>query len=273
MDAPAAIEDSQLVPEETSLLTTSIRNDGVVITWEPKVADEIRKKVEEHKATRESPDQPFMIGVVGIPGSGKTTSCWTLADMLTSGLDGKSKLPTMVMPFDGYHYSVDQLLTFENPDDVIYRRGAPDTFDPKSLESDLKRIRNGQENIVKIPGFDHAVGDPEPDAHTFNRNVHDVVICEGLYLFHDEDGWDSIMDQFDYSIFVKADVDTCVDRLKERNKCIPGYTPEEIELRCDVVDRKNAMTVQRSSHRAAVAVTSAAFANSDVEEEEECQIF
>ena len=37
-----------------------------------------------------------------------------------------------------------------------------------------------------------------------------------------------------------TDVDQCIERLKERNKCIPGYTPEEIEARCDDVDRKNA---------------------------------
>ena len=31
-----------------------------------------------------------------------------------------------------------------------------------------------------IPGFDHAKGDPEPDAHAFDRNQHQVVIGEGL---------------------------------------------------------------------------------------------
>ena len=52
------------------------------------------------------------------------------------------------------------------------------------------------------------------------------------------------------SIFVDADVDLCVNRLKERNKCIPGYSHEEIEIRCDIVDGKNAITVTKSKSRA-----------------------
>ena len=40
-------------------------------------------------------------------------------------------------------------------------------------------------------------------------------------------------------IFIESDLDACVARLKERNKCIPGYTEEEIAKRCEVVDRAN----------------------------------
>ena len=53
-------------------------------------------------------------------------------------------------------------------------------------------------------------------------------------------------DLFDFHIFVDADLDKCIDRLKQRNKCIPGYTAEEIEKRCDKVDRANAILVQQS---------------------------
>ena len=38
---------------------------------------------------------------------------------------------------------------------------------------------------------------------------------------------------FDLRIFLSADLDVCMAALKERNKCIPGYTEEEIEVRCD----------------------------------------
>ena len=78
----------------------------------------------------------------------------------------------------------------------------------------------------------------------------------GLYLLHDEDGWETTKDLFDYSIFVDADVDMCIERVKIRNKCIPGYTEEEIEERCEIVDRVNAMTVDRSKKRADFVVQS-----------------
>ena len=160
---------------------------------------------------------------------------------------------------DGYHYSIAYLQTMDNPDDKIYRRGAPDTFDAAGLKRDLGRIKNGDEEIVSIPGFDHAKGDPEPDAfHVFRRSEHKIVICEGLYLVHDADGWEGIASLFDMTIFISSDVDMCIDRLKIRNKCIPGYTPEEIEFRCDAVDRVNANTVMRSINHADVVVESAA---------------
>lgn len=58
---------------------------------------------------------------------------------------------------------------------------------------------------------------------------------------------------------MNADVDVCIERVKIRNQCIPGYTPEEIAERCEKVDRVNAMTVMRSKARADVIVDSLAF--------------
>jgi len=83
-----------------------------------------------------------------------------------------------------------------------------------------------------------------------------VVICEGLYLLHDDEGWEGTAEHFDFKIFIDADVDSCIDILKIRNRCIPGYTVEEIDVRCDAVDRVNAYTVMKSSDKADVIVKS-----------------
>ena len=218
-------------------------------TWESDVASDIQEAVKG----KQSACVPYMVAVVGIPGSGKSTSAEMLGDLLKD-----RGISTFVMPFDGYHYSMDVLRTFPNAQDAFYRRGAPDTFDVKALLRDLDRIRNGNEPIVKVPGFDHARGDPESDAHVFDRSLHKVVIGEGLYLLHDEDGFEDVASFFDYSVFVNANVDICVDRLKVRNKAIPGYTPQEIDIRCDLVDRENAFIVMRSKTRANAIVESRA---------------
>lgn len=165
----------------------------------------------------------------------------------------------ILLPFiSGYHYPLDYLKTFPDADDFLYRRGAPDTFDPRALLRDLDRVKNGDEDVIKLPAFDHAKADPEPDTHIFDRNHHKIVLCEGLYLLHDQDGWEDIAGMFDYTIFMNSDLDICIERVKIRNQCIPGYTPEEIEERCDKVDRVNAMTVLRSKTRADVIVDSTA---------------
>jgi pantothenate kinase len=219
---------------------------NVTVSWEPEAAAKILKL---QKIKGRNPNRPFMVGIVGIPGTGKSTSADILASILRDSI---------VMPMDGYHYSLAELSGFPNSVDAIYRRGAPDTFDPASLQKDLERIVKGNEASVSIPGFDHAKGDPEENQHTFVRNKHSIVICEGIYLMHDEDGWEDIKSCFDWTIYIDADIDKCIDRLKERNKCIPGYTPEEIDTRCDAVDRVNAHTVEKTRKFSSQEVKSAA---------------
>lgn len=218
-------------------------------SWEPQLAERIQQEVEK----KQDHEVPFMVAVCGVPGSGKTISVLLLATLL----EERYGIATMACPMDGYHYPLEYLKTFPDAEDAIYRRGAPDTFDPQALLRDLDRIRNNkEEEFITVPGFDHAKGDPEPDKHAFDRQKHQVVLCEGLYLLHDQDGWEEVASVFDLTIFMDSDVDNCIERVKIRNRCIPGYTPDEIEIRCEEVDRVNAMTVLQSKGRADVTVES-----------------
>ena len=220
-------------------------------TWEAEMAQRIRDSL----LLLERPeDQPFMVALVGMPGSGKSVSSLLLANHLEEEL----QIPCMIMPHDGYHIPLEQLYLMPDSENVIYRRGAPDTFDPFSLLRDLKRIATGSEDCVLVPGFDHAKGDPEPDQHVFQRLKHKVVICEGLYLLHDRDGWEEVGPIFDLTIHMNSNLEFCMERVKIRNQCIPGYTKEEIFERVDRVDRANALTVLQGQSRADVVVDSLA---------------
>lgn len=173
---------------------------------------------------------------------------------------------------DGYHLSLEELDKLEDSEDKIYRRGATDTFNPSALARDLERIAHGKEPTVHIPGFDHALGDPVTDQHTFERSRHQVVICEGLYLLHDRDGWEHIQKFLDWTIFIEADVDICIDRLKQRNKCIPGYTPEQIEVRCEEVDRVNAELASLTAGKYASMVVQTGAILPKKGEEDTCEV-
>ena len=214
-DTPPALEENTDMEKAASSASlymnpaTAKIASHVQITWEPDVAETL-----ERLAKVSNPQRPFMVGIVGIPGSGKSTSAEIIQAML-----GEDR--SLVMPMDGFHIPLAELAELENAADAIYRRGAPDTFHASGLKDQLKRIVYGDEASVSVPGFDHAVGDPTPDQHTFHRKDHKIVLCEGLYLLHDDDGWEDIRSFFDWTIYIDADVDICVERLKERNKCIP----------------------------------------------------
>lgn len=122
----------------------------------------------------------------------------------------------IVFPMDGYHYTLAHLKQMENSSDMIYRRGAPDTFDVKRLLNDLERIKNGVEDVIKLPGFDHAKGDPEEGVHLFQRATHKFVICEGLYLLLQTPQWKCVAGLFDFTVYLKADINSAINRLKIR---------------------------------------------------------
>ena len=145
---------------------------------------------------------------------------------------------TFVLPMDGYHLSLADLRGRDNAEELIYRRGAPDTFAYKKLKEDLIRLTRNNNEIINFPGFDHAQGDPVEDKHVYERQQ--IVIVEGLYLYRLE--WD-LLNIFDIKVFINANVDACIERLKIRNLCIPGYTGDEIRERCEKVDRNNALMV------------------------------
>ncbi len=252
-EAPCGISDFFEPSHSTMLEEPLPPMSPMVGMWEKEMAQQVMKRMKEKPNQR-----PFIVGLVGMPGSGKSASAFLLANELE-----QKGIMSMTMPHDGYHYTLDYLKSFVHSDDVIYRRGAPDTFDPNSLHRDLDRIRNNTmgEDLIKVPGFDHAKGDPEPDQHVFDRHHHDVVICEGLYLLHDQNGWADIKSLLDFSIFMESDVDICVERVKIRNQCIPGYSRDEIIERAEKVDRINAITVLASKDRADVVVESTAKKN------------
>jgi pantothenate kinase len=255
------------------------KNGNVLnVTWEVQVAQDILQR-----AAR-SQRKPYMVAVAGVPGSGKSSSAEILTYLINhnrfhlqnnNGSNEEEEF-CLCVPADGYHYSKETLhrLQTENQDDtLLYRRGAPDTFDVSALIRDLQQIRNhntinndddstisSSNKIASFPGFDHAMGDPVPKQHIYQPSQHSIIIMEGLYLLYDQYLWENIQQYFDYTIYIRTNtIDECMERVKERNVCIPGYTPEEIYSRVDIVDRNNAILIDESSpSRAHYVVSSSA---------------
>jgi pantothenate kinase len=83
--------------------------------------------------------------------------------------------------------------------------------------------------------------------HVHYPNFHQLA-RPGLYLLHSSHGWEGTSDLFDLRIFIASDVDKCIDRLKIRNKCIPGYTErggDRNKVRCSRQSECNARQADR----------------------------
>lgn len=258
---------SQPHPEAGRALSEAVRDfvAGIdtrpKLTWEPAFAKHMREMA-AFKAEA-GMEGPLLVALAGMPGSGKSTSSKALHCLLGP--------ECLVAPMDGFHLPLASLRKRKDADEAIYRRGAPDTFEPGALKARLDEIRedtgpstvrrlaqNGPASTVDWPSFDHSVGDPVPGNLRFHRNQHRMVLIEGLYLLHNGDGWHGVAERFDHRVYLEADLEECLARVKVRNRAIPGYTPEEIDERTDKVDRANALIVQASAGRADAVVQSAA---------------
>ncbi|KAG5950916.1 hypothetical protein E4U53_004178 [Claviceps sorghi] len=181
------------------------------------------------KYTQLSPDQRLLIGIAGIPGSGKST----LSRILAQSLNSRSlhahlqppeppqppcPAPAIVVPMDGFHLPRAALSAMPNPAEAHARRGAPFTFDAPKLLALMRKLRAPIPPLGSIlaPSFDHAVKDPREDDISV-LPTHRIVILEGNYLALDRDVWRDGAALLDELWFVEVDFAVARARLRERH--------------------------------------------------------
>lgn len=145
---------------------------------------------------RKRPDV-YMVGIAGVPGSGKTTLCREIA---------ARRPDAVIVPMDGYHLPRSRLNA-----EGLRRRGALHTFDPDAFHADMLHLRHTRSGI--FPGFDHAEKDPKPGAVQVTPDAP-LVIVEGIYVLMREWRSESL---FDLRVFLDCNLDTAVERLAVRH--------------------------------------------------------
>lgn len=95
------------------------------------------------------------------------------------------------------------LSSFKDPKVAFKRRGAPFTFDAEALLRQVALLKEtpvsqqcDPETMILSPSFDHAVGDPVPDAIAISSRCR-VVIIEGNYTLLDQGPWRTIASLID----------------------------------------------------------------------------
>ncbi len=149
----------------------------------------------------------FMVGIAGAPASGKSTLAEKLVELLNSCTEVEG---AALFPMDGFHLDNDTLQEM----DLLTRKGSPPTFDVKSYEETLMRLRSGNEDVM-IPLFDRSKDAVVSDALKIGKEVQ-IVVSEGNYLLLDLDPWRSLADIFDFTVYLQVKEDILKTRLMNR---------------------------------------------------------
>ena len=151
-----------------------------------------------------------VVGIAGPPGAGKTTL--VLALVAAAAADPRLRGRVAHLPMDGFHLTNAELERLGRRD----RKGAPDTFDAAVYAGVLAAVRETPRRVVTAPAFDHAVGEPEPDAIEVPVAA-DVVLTEGNYLLLDDPHWLPVRASLDEAWFCALDDDLRRGRLVRRH--------------------------------------------------------
>ena len=169
----------------------------------------------------------ILVGITGIPASGKSTFAQCLVDHLNQyflTIESQSEqLATKIsravlVGLDGWHYSRAQLDLFPNPKLAHDRRGSHWTFDGTAYVDFVHRLREETRNdtIISAPSFDHALKDPTPElvmVHPYHR----IVVIEGLYVFLAIEPWKKAGVILDERCLIEVDHSEARRRLVSRH--------------------------------------------------------
>ncbi len=153
--------------------------------------------------------EPFVVGVAGGTGAGKTTLVRRVAERLSA--------PVTRVSLDDYYRPREAL---DTGGDVNYDH--PSAFDWPLLTEHLDRLRAGE--TVDAPEYDFSLDDRvgtrrvEPSA---------VVLVEGILALHDA----RVRDRFDLRVYVETDADVRVIRrvrrdVVERDRDVEGIVDQ-----------------------------------------------
>jgi pantothenate kinase len=182
-----------------------------------------------------------MLGVAGVPGSGKTT----LVEQLVAAVaDSRGADFVAHVPMDGFHLSDAQLTRLG----ILDRKGAPDTFDGWGYTALLQRIRSESDHPVYVPGFERDLEQPIAAALVVPPTAR-LVVTEGNYLLLPDGPWPKVRGALDEVWFVLTDEQLRVERLVERHVLFGKDRDHAVDW-VDRVDGANARLVTATADRA-----------------------
>ena len=210
-------------------------------------------------------DRRVIVGIVGLPGAGKTTLAealvaallerqadWTGARADPPGDPDRPWIGSHVahVPMDGFHLADAELNRLRRRD----RKGAPDTFDGAGYAALLERLTQSDDDVW-APSFDRTIEQPIAGSIPVSKNTR-VVITEGNYLLLPDPVWARVRSSIDTVWFYDLDEDVRRQRLINRHIRF-GKSRTDAVSWVDGPDQRNADLIAATRADADLIVTSA----------------
>ena len=182
------------------------------------------------------PGERRILGIVGAPGSGKTT--------LANALAGAIGADAAVVPMDGFHLAQRELRRLGR----IERKGAIDTFDGAGFVALVRRLHTPGDDVIYAPAFDRSIEEPIAGSIPVSRDVP-LVIVEGNYLLAEQEPWHELRSLMAECWYVRVDEALRLERLVARHERF-GRSPEAARQHAFGSDQRNAELITSTARRA-----------------------
>lgn len=157
--------------------------------------------------------KPYLIGITGGSGSGKTTFINQLKEEFTE------KELCVVSQDDYYRYKEEQ----EVDKNGVHNFDRPDSIDHASFVTDLHQLLKGE--VVTREEYTFNNRDTIPELLTFRPTP--VIIVEGIFIFH----YTKIREALDLKVFLHAKENLKVIRRIKRDRVERNYPLDDVLYR------------------------------------------
>ena len=155
-------------------------------------------------------NKPYVIGITGGSGSGKTLFLKTL-------LDSFDPNQVTCISQDDYYLPREHQLVDKNGE---FNFDRPESIDFEHFASDLRELSQGK-TVVKE---EYTFNNPNTKPKTLLRQPASVILVEGIFIFH----YQKIVNLIDLKIFIEAREHIKLKRRLKRDREERGYEADDV---------------------------------------------